>query len=332
MAVNANTVETYDNLVMREDLEEQYYMISPEECPFTQLAGRGTADATFHEWPIVQLAAPDGANRVVEGDDDPAIDPGTLPNRIGNYCQISDKTAKVSSTSEAVDSAAENIQKLTKQVALKLREIKRDMEVMLLQNIAADAGSSGNARVSAGLPAFLRTNTYGEAGGADPTLSGTLNGFPDAPATGGTTPVPMTEAVFKSIIQACWESGGNPTIAMVNANNKTVISETFTGATTRYKDAIDKTLVAAIDIYDSDFGRLSVVPNRFQPTIAANNYAVYILDPDYVELAWLDSMKQKPLAETGHSHSRLVWGEYTLVVGNEAAHGVIRDTTGAAAP
>lgn len=330
MAVDANAVETYDNLVMREDLEEQYYMISPEECPFTMLAGRGTADQTYHEWPKVDLAAPSTTNRVVEGDDAPATDAGTLPNRLGNYTQISDKVAKVTHTSQAADSAAANIQRLNKQVALKLREIKRDIETMLLQNIAASAGSSGNARVAAGFPAFLRTNTHGEAGGSDPTLSGTTNGYPDAAAGGGTTPVALTEARFKQIIQECWTAGGNPTIAMVTGNNKTVISENFTGSTTRYKDAIDKTLVAAIDIYDSDFGRLSVVPNRFQPTIASNNYAVYIIDPDYVEIAWLDAMQQKPLAETGHSKSRLVWGEYTLVVGNEAAHGVVRDTTGAA--
>ena len=39
-------------------------------------------------------------------------------------------------------------------------------------------------------------------------------------------------------------------------------------------------------------------------------------------------MREKPLAETGHSKKRLLWCEYTLQVDNEAAHGIYRDTNG----
>lgn len=328
MAVNPNTVETYDNRVIREDLQEQYSMISPEEVPFQTAIGTATAATnTYHEWPILALAAPDSANRVLEGEDAPAVDTGTLPSRVGNYTQISDKRVKTSHTSEAVDAAAENVQRIAKQVALKMRELKRDIEVMLLQNIEAAPGASGTARQSAGLPAWIRTNTFAGVGGADPTLSGTTNGYPDAAATPGTA-VALTETVFNNAITAAWEAGGNPTIAMVNANNKRKISSSFTGASTRYKDSIDKTLVAAIDIYDSDFGQLSIVPNRFQPALTTGNYYVALLDPDLWGVSWLETVRQKPLAETGHSKDRLVWGEYTLQCDNEAGNAIIRDTTG----
>ena len=96
------------------------------------------------------------------------------------------------------------------------------------------------------------------------------------------------------------------------------------------KDAIDSRLVAAIDFYDSDFGDLTVVPNRFQPTLNAgtddDNYAVYIIDPEYYRLAYLDNVQSKPLAETGHAIRELIWTEYGLQVDNEAAHGLITDT------
>lgn len=331
MAVNAKTIETYDNSVIREDLEEQYSMISPEEVPFQTMIGRGDCDSTYHEWPTVELADPDATNRVIEGDDDPAVDDGTLAERLGNYTQISDKVVKVSHTSEAVDAAAEDIQRLAKQVALKIRELKRDMEVMLLQNIAASPAASGAARVTAGLPAFLRTNIVAGAGGTAPTLSGTTNGYPNAAYAPGTA-APFTETQFNDVIELCWLAGGNPTIAMVNANNKRIISETFTGSATRYKDAVDKTLVNAIDIYDSDFGELTVIPNRFQPALdfpaTETNFAVFVLDPDFIELCWLESVKQKPLAETGHSRNKLVWCEYLLKVDNEASCGAIYDTDG----
>lgn len=329
MAVDANTSETYDNTLIREDLSEQYNMLSPEETPFQTLCRDEVATNTYTEWPLVELAATDSSNRVIEGDDAPAIDTATLGVRLGNYTQISDKVVSLSHTSQSVDAAAENIEKMTEQMAIKIREMKRDMEVMLMSNVAAAAGSSGVARQTAGLTAFLRTNTVFEAGGVDPTLSGTTSGYPNAAATGGTVPDTFVEVDLNDAIESAWNEGGTPSVIMVNSGNKRVISQVFTGNATRYKDAIDKRLTASVDIYDSDFGELTVVPNRFQPTIAASNYAVYILDPEYLAIAWLEKTRQKPLAETGHAFKRLVWCEYALQVDNEAAHAVVRDTTNA---
>ena len=335
MAVNAATVETYDVSVLREDLQEAYSMISPEETPFHSAIGTKTITQPKFEWPVVDLAPLEYGNRVIEGDDAPPVNDATLAVRLANYAQISDKQLSVSHTSDASDAAAENIQELSEQVALKLRELKRDCEGMALDNIAAAPGSSGNARASAGLPAFLRTNLKLEAGNTAPTLSGTTEGYPDAALVEATTPVALTEDNFNDVIQQCWEAGADPTIAMVNANNKRVISATFTGASTRYKDAVDKQLVAAIDIYTSDFGELQVVPNRFQPTINRagddDEFAVYILDPNFARIAELESTKQKPLAETGHSRKRLIWREWGLQVDNEAAHGAVYGTSGASA-
>jgi hypothetical protein len=334
MAVEANMIETYDNKVIREDLQESYVLISPEELPFQAMIGSKSVDNTYFEWPVVALAAPDMTNRVAEGEQAPGTDVGTLAVRLGNYTQISDKKVVVSHTDEAVDSAAEDVNKLAEQISLKMREMKRDVEMMLLENTAASAGAAAGAgvRKTAGLPAFLRTNVIREAGGANPTLSGTTAGYPNAAATPGTTPAALTETQFNNIIAACWNQGAEPTVALVNALNKRVISSTFTGSSTRYKDAVDKRLVAAIDVYTSDFGELDIVPTRFIPPTdgaAGNNYPVYVLDPDFLRMAWLDEVQQKPLADTGHAKSRLIWGEYGLQVDNEAAHGVIADTSGA---
>ena len=110
MAVNANTVETYDNSVLREDLQEAYSMISPEETPFHMMAGTKSVTQPKFEWPVVDLAALDYANRVIEGDDAPAVDAGTLAKRMSNAAQISDKSISTSHTSDASDAAAEDIQ------------------------------------------------------------------------------------------------------------------------------------------------------------------------------------------------------------------------------
>jgi hypothetical protein len=97
MSVDPQTIETYDNSLIREDLEQQYSMISPEETPFQTAIGVGqSATNTYTEWSIVDLATPSTTNRVIEGDDAPGEDVGTLGRRIGNYTQISDKVVSVS--------------------------------------------------------------------------------------------------------------------------------------------------------------------------------------------------------------------------------------------
>ena len=337
MAVNANTLETYDNGVIREDLQEAYTMISPEETPFQQAVRTEGASNTLFEWPVVELAATDSSNRVAEGEASPGNDAGTFALRFSNYTQISDKVAEVSHTSQAVDAAANNVQRLSEQITIKMKEMKRDKEVMLLANVAASAGSSGTARQTAGLPAWLSTNTVFETAGADPTLSGTTEGFPNAAATaaseGTGASALFTEANLNTIIEEIWTEGGNPTLIMVNSGNKRRVSENFTGNATRYKDTMDKAVVNAIDVYDSDFGELTIVPNRFQPTNNPggndDSYNVFVLDPEYAAIAYLDEVQQKPLAETGHSMRTLVWCEYGLQIDNEKAHGIIRDTSNA---
>ena len=335
MAVNTNTSETYDNSLIREDLQEQYSMISPEETPFQQAIGRRTITNTLFEWPVVDLQAPDGSNRVAEGESDVANDAPTLARRMSNLTQISDKVAEISHTAQAVDAAAENVQRMATQVYLKMKEMKRDKEVMLLSNVAAATGSSGTARQTAGLPAFLSTNTVFEAGGVDPTLSGGTEGFPNAGATAGTASVVFDETALNDVIEACWNSGAEPTLVMVNSGNKRRISSTFEGNATRFKDTVDKSVVNSIDFYDSDFGELSIVPNRWMPTNNPDgnddSYNVFVLDPEYARVAYLDEVQQKPLAETGHSMRTLIWAEYGLQLDAEAAMGIIRDTSNALA-
>lgn len=334
MAVDANTGITYTDPVIREDLQEAYVMISPEETPFQTAIGRKDVTNSKWDWPVVELAAPDADNRQLEGDDGLTADAPNRPLRMENFTQIATKVVSVSHTEQAVDAAAENIQRVAKQITLKLKELKRDTEVQLTQNVAANPGAAGTARVSAGLNAWLRTNTNRGADGVDPTLSSTTSGYPDAAATAATAAVALSEDDFNDIITSIWNEGGEPTIALVTANNKRVISSTFTGASTRYKDAIDKRLVAAVDVYTSDFGELQVVPTRFmQPTDGDGgvSYPVFIIDPNYARMAVLEGARQKPLAETGLSRKRLIWQEVGLQVDNEKAHGVLADTTGAAA-
>jgi hypothetical protein len=199
--------------------------------------------------------------------------------------------------------------------------MKRDMEKMCLSNVAGNAGASGTARVTAGLPAFLTTNAARGTGGADGTTSGSgTSGYPNAAATDGTQRA-ITEALLKGVIADCWDEGATPSIVLCGSSQKQTIS-TFTGNATRYKEAEDSKLNAAIDVYISDFGELQIVPARH-----IRSRDVFVLDPSYAEIAYLQTANQKPLARTGLSERRLISAEWGLQVTSEKAHGVIADVS-----
>ena len=326
MAVAANTNKTYDVTTIREDLSEAMASLTPTDTIFMSTVGSRNVDNTYYEWSEVDLAAVDTANRQLEGD---ALGNSAATNAVrkGGYTQISAKVVEVSSTNNAVN-GVQNAQTTAKQVAYKLQELKRDMESMLLDNVAANAGAAGTARATAGLPAYLTTNVNRGSGGANGTTSGTgESGFVNGAATDGTLR-PITEALLKDIVAKCWNEGATPSVVMCGSAQKQKIS-TFTGNATRFKEAEDAKLSAAIDVYESDFGQLQVVPNRRlrTRTVSSVDYTpdVFVLDPSYAEVVYLQTAKQEPLAKTGLSERRLISCEYGLQVTSQKAHGIIAD-------
>jgi hypothetical protein len=320
MTVAAQTALTYSFNIIREDLEDFVYKISPLETPGMMAIGRkGKFKQTFHEWPVVELAAANANNAKIEGDDTPNDAP-TVAFRLGNYTQIMTKTKGVSSTDEAVVGAG-NVNKMAKQVLYGTQEIKRDMESRLMGSGALFAipGAAGTtARQTASIGAFIKTNVSRGVGGANGALSGGTNGYPSTAETAGTLRA-LTEANFKSVIQSAWTQGGSPSRAFVSGTQKVVISG-FSGNATRFKKAEDKKLIAAIDVYESDFGQIQIVPDRFSDVTR-----VFILDPAYAEIGWLMGMKNQPLAKTGLADRRLISCEWGTIVGNEKAHAAVCD-------
>jgi hypothetical protein len=320
MTVAANALETYDSKTIREDLSDAENMITPTETPFlSSIVGKNSADNIKHEWPLLELSAIDSGNAVAEGQDAPNVDAPDVASRRSNYTQIMDKVVKVSDTSQRVNGAA-NIEKFAKQITLKMKSLKRDKEANLLANVPAVPGSAAGATVRnmAGFEAFIITNaSRGASTGAAPTLSGTTDGYPNAAHVPG-TPRGITEDIFNTVMQSCWTQGGEVKYVIVGPATKRTISKTFNGYATKYKEADSKKLVNAIDVYESDFGQVQIVPNRF-----SNPASALFIDPEYCKLAELQPTRQLELARTGHTENKLIQWEGTLEVGNEKANGII---------
>jgi hypothetical protein len=319
MAVAAAALETYDSKTIREDLTDAENMISPTETPFiSSIAGKGSCTNTKHEWPVVELGAVDANNAVPEGEDAPAADTPVTALRMANYTQIMDKVVKVTDTSQRVNGAA-NVEKIAKQISYKLKELKRDKETIMLANVAANPGAAVGAttRKLAGLEAWLITNASRGAGGAAPTLSGTTDGYPNAAHTPGTART-ISEDMLNTVVQSCWTNGGEVKYGIVGPGVKRTISKTFNGYATKYKEADSKRLVNAVDFYESEFGMIEIIPDRF-----SNAASMILIDPEYVKICDLQPTRQLELARTGHTENRLIQYEGTLEVGNQKAHGII---------
>lgn len=309
MAQPTNTFSSYDAVGNREDLSDVIHNISPFDTPFMSLARKGKADAAYTEWQTDSLAAVDLNNAVIEGDD--ASNDAIAPTvRLGNYCQTSDKVAQVTTIQDRVNKAGRK-EELAYQVAKRSKELKRDMEAIITGNQAAAAGSDAAARKLRSLESFLASNVSRGATGA--------NGSASTAATDGTQRA-LAESMVKTVMQSAYTNGGQPSVLMVGPFNRIKATEVLTGGATKFYQVEDKKLVATISVYETDFGPLKIVPNRFQ-----RDRTAFLLDPDYIEVGYLEPFQMQDLARTGLTRRKQIWATYTLKVLNEAAHGVIAD-------
>jgi hypothetical protein len=335
MAVIANTFNTYEAKGIREDLSDLISDISPTTTPFQSNIGSRDADNTYFEWQTDSLATASGTP-VVEGQDLSAFTAVTPTVRLGNYCQINMVDFIISGTEQRVDKAG-RASEVGYQAAKAAKELKRNVEVAaLLNGVGAVVGATATARVTAGFPGWLKTNETSTNVTAPSYSGSTPTGAAQVWKAFG-TPTAFTEAMLKTTMQECYESGGEPSILMVGPFNKTAVSA-FSGiASSRYNvdGAEPSVIIGAADIYVSDFGNLSVVPNRFFTSVIdagagslMNNWA-FLIDPDEVKIATLRPYTVETLAKTGDADKRMVLQEWGLQVNNEAAHGVIAGITSA---
>jgi hypothetical protein len=315
MALPTSTFTVYDAIGNREDLADDIYRIDPTDTPFISGVETTKATGVKHEWQTQALAAAVSSNAVLEGDD-AVTDAATPTVRLFNYCQISDKVGRVSGTQQAVDHAGRD-DEYAYQRMLKGLELKRDMEMTLLTNKPSNAGAAATARELASIGAWIATNDdFDSTSGTSPSPIDGSDARNDSSATRA-----FTEAQLKNVLQLCWTQGGKPDKIMVGGFNKQAFS-TFTGRATPTEDVKSKKIVAAVDAYESDFGTVKVVANRFM-----RSRDCLVLQMDMWGVSYLRKFVENELAKTGDSDRFQILSEYTLEARNEKASGGVFDLT-----
>ena len=297
----------------REDLLGMIVNIDPYETPFMTQCPKSKANHVVHEWLEDTLAATSTAG-AIEGDAYSYVT-STTPTRVLNLTQIFRKDIGVSRTQRKVnpagfsDAYAYEIEKATKEIA-------RNIETTVFSAASSATGASATARVMKTFQTFISTNT------ARPASLG-------AAATAGQ----LVANDFNGMLETIYTAGGNPEQAYASPRVKRIISAFTLTQQNRNIAAVEKKLVVAVDVFDSDFGLIQIVPDRFVPqatntTTAASAASdvtgnLFFIERAKARFAWLDTVHHEYVGKLGDSVSGIVVGEGTLEVLNQKAHGRI---------
>lgn len=331
MTILTNSQNTFAMVGIREDLANFVALIDPQEVPFQSNIGTGPKPTnTLHEWQTQALAAQSKTNFQLEGDDAPSAGAATARVRLKNYCAISRKVAAVSGTGTAVTVAGVS-DELTEQKMLKGVELRRDMELILLDNNAYVAGSTATARECAGLAAYI-TNT--DNSGYDKYTAAAGTGA-DAWNLADTTSRALSLTILNGAVQAAHLDGGKPNMLMLSPAQKqkfsalTLQSSLGGAAQVRYSTSNlgPMPLIGTVDVWLSDFGSLQVASNVQMAGDSATTNGIddtaYLIETAKVKRCDLRPMFTEDLAKTGDNTKFEVIAEYTLQVDAPKAHAAL---------
>jgi hypothetical protein len=317
-AAPGNTYMETAAVGVREDLADIIYRIDPEEVPLVSAIPRVGSNQVLTEW-LVQELNPAQDNAQPEGFT-ANVQPAVKPVRLNNVCQIMARTVGVSNTLRVVDVAGGE-DEYNRQLILRGIEVKRDLELAVTSPLVR---TITDPRHMSGLPCYCANGKRGVGAGVMPIGDGSNAG------TAGTLWDLDLNSVQTSM-QAAWNAGGKPTLAIMSGNIKLYFATLSQGGTgnaivvqniTEVSPREQVTINGAVDVFRTDFGTLQLAPDRFCPP-----HQMLLVSPDYVELAPLPErdMINQDYAKTGDNAQGGVVFEGCLRPTAPKAHAYIAD-------
>jgi len=320
-----DTTNTGSGVSNREDLTDVLTILAPEETPILSSANKQAASATFVEWTVDSLSAPNTAG-ISEGADVTAFtDQFAGRAKLGNRVQKFRRDYMVSDMQEAVDSVGPA--KIAQAEAKAIRELKRDIEATIAgtQDSAVENGA-GTANALRGLGDWLD----GAAGGVPAT-------FQTPAGSIAATGTPFSETILNSLISSIFRVSGSANNLMLVADTalrqviadfaRTSASATDNVRTVNY-DGNSGSIKLSVDLYESDHGVVSIVNGNpdCMPAVTGGtaNGAGYLVNPEYYGIHELIPMGSTRLPNLGGGERGFVDCALTLGVYHPGAHGYIQ--------
>ena len=306
----------------REDLTDVLSILAPQDTPLLSLANKRKATATYHEWTVDSLAAPDDSG-VVEGSDVSSFaDKFAARARLGNYIQKFRRTYMVSDTQQAVESVGPA--KFAQAEMKAVKEIKRDIEKAIGSTNDRVSGGDGVASKLRGLGDWIDSAGPADVPAAYRTPSASIH------ASGN-----FTESVLNNLITSIYRVNGtdNGLSLVADTALRRAISDfarLYTPVTT--EESVRRVnypggsaeIRVGVDLYKSDHGTVSVInmnPDCAPDTL--NKDTGYLVNPSYYGVAELISLGSQNLPDLGGGPRGEVSWQGTVEVFHPGAHGKI---------
>lgn len=301
-------------LVNREDLSDIVTQQTPSDTPWLAQAPKTEAVGTLHQWLIDTMRAP-RTSGAIEGAAYLFVT-STTPSRVTNVCMIWRDDIGVSRTQMKANPAAIG-NTYTYEMEKSTKQLNTDIESCVFASLTSATGTTGAPRVMKGFQNFITSNT------ARPASLG-------AASTAGQ----LVANDLNSMLETIYTAGGNPDQVFVSPAIKRTISQFTQTQQNRNIAAAEKRLIVGIDMFDSDFGLLAIVVDRFVPQSTNSTTAggasatdtrgtIFVLERAKNRFAWYDPIHHEYVGKLGDSINGIIVGEGTLEVLNEKANGMI---------
>jgi hypothetical protein len=215
--------------------------------------------------------------------------------RLDNYTQIFDRGYWVTDTDEAVLKKGVSSE-IEYQMGIAMKAIALDVELAIVTSATAARQDAANAGKMGGIPYFMTAgNTKDMAGAA------------------------LTETAFNDAIQLAWNKGGVIDTAVVSGKSKRAISA-FTAGSQKTRDQKEKKAVNVVDIYQSDFGEVTLLAHRQQV-----DSRIDIIESQYFRMGFLVPFHREDLPKKGHKIEKVITGQVTMECRSREAHSCVTD-------
>lgn len=281
--------------------------VKPSDSPLFSMIGSSKATARIKENVQDEYADADENNAIPEGgtfqDDD--ITSRTVET---NWMQIFSRVLNITGTQEEVGKYGGITSEISYQLKKKYTELANDVEKAIIQGSSA-TGSTTVARKLSGLIEKITTNTA-TADVTNATWTGTSNAN-----------LVAYEKLFNDSFEQMWGTGQSADTVLVGGKQKRRISD-LSDKVQKNIDAQERTQIKVIELYQSDFGTVNIILDRYVP-----DDTILFLALDMIDISYLRPFQHKKLAKTTDSTRIAIIGELTLDMKTEKAGGMLQAVT-----
>ena len=285
--------------------------LTPTDTPFVSMTGKEVVKNTVFQWQEDNLGAVDSTNAQIEGEKITTKADHTATIERSNTTQILRKLVNVSDSANSTDNYGR-----TKELAYQMekagKELKRDLETILLSSQVKDEGDAGTARKTAGFVSLCATS------GAAQVSTGAVTTKETAVSN------KITEAELFDMTYNLYLSGSEANIIMFHPERASFfasIAETPNAGSSRtlmfdgLATKLNRYVSTVVDPLGQEY---KLMPNRFM-----NKDKIFIFNPkDWTQMV-LRNPERTKLDKKGSYEQYLIEMEVGLRHRNIHASGVL---------